>query len=51
MSPFYWGVIFGLFVGVNLAVVVVGLLAGAKCGECGAWLQQKLNGSSERPTC
>ena len=48
MKPFWGGILIGMFVGANLAIVLIGLLVFAKCGECGAWIQQKLNGSSVR---
>ena len=44
MSPFYWGIIIGLFLGCNVAVVVVALLVAAKGGELGdridSWLEK-----------
>ena len=49
MKPFWGGILIGMFVGANLAIVLIGLLVSAKCGECGAWIQQKLNGSSVTP--
>lgn len=49
MNPFWGGILIGVFVGANLAMVLIGLLASAKCEECGAWIQHKLNGSSEPP--
>ena len=53
MKPFWGGILIGMFVGANLSIVLIGLLVFARCGECGAWIQQKLNGSSvaPRPDC
>jgi|PlaIllAssembly_1097288.scaffolds.fasta_scaffold2404579_2 hypothetical protein len=43
----------GVFIGAFLGVIAVGLTAGAKCGECGEWMQKKLEelskGSSSEP--
>lgn len=44
MSAGWVGFIIGLLVGINLAVVVIGLTTSCKCGECGQWLERKLNG-------
>lgn len=45
MSPFCGGILIGVIVGGSLGVVLAGLLASAKCGECGdkieRWLAQK----------
>ena len=49
MKPFWGGILIGMLVGANLAIVLIGLLVFAKCGECGAWIQQKLDGSSVAP--
>jgi hypothetical protein len=45
MSTFWGGVLIGVVAGLNIGVLVIGLLVGAKCGECGArmqrWLEEK----------
>ena len=45
ISPFWGGLIIGLFLGCNVVVVVVSLLVAAKSGECGSrierWLSDK----------
>lgn len=33
MSPFFWGLLIGIFLGVNMAIIVVGLCLAAKWGD------------------
>ena len=33
MSPFFWGLLIGIFLGANMAIIVVGLCLAAKRGD------------------
>lgn len=45
MSPFWGGILIGVFIGSGIGIIAAGLLAAAKCGECGErielWLAKK----------